>query len=191
MTERPKAGWPAEPTANDKGHFRRFWSLYTHILLVGCVVGMFFWKQESEVVLHEQHQSELQNTQAHGVEFSEELEENFLRMNMQTWVWLVQSEVEAGHMDDLRDHFRNFVKTYNVTSVALVDNLGNFILTTDQKLEGEQYEGPYIEVFANATEIICEYESDRGEYLVAAPVMGENTMLGYLFFLFRRDELTY
>ena len=108
---------------------------------------------------------------------------------MQSLVWAVNEGIKAGDQELIRDYFKGYVKSYNVTSVALVDNSGKFIITTDQKLEGEKYEGPYTHIFAETHEIICEFDSDRGEYLVASPIYGEVGMMGYLFYLFRPDNI--
>lgn len=190
--EEPLKATPIEEPPKPKGHIRRFGFIYTHLILILAVVGIFIWKTTSENSLNELHKKEQETTRSTAKEFVADQHEKYLRMEMQSLVWAVSGAMTEGKTEKVREYFRGLVKSSsNVSTCALVDTKGNFVITTDQKLEGEKYDGPYSEVFVNSTEIICEYESDRGEYLVSAPLLGENGKLGYLFFLYAPDQLSF
>lgn len=169
----------SEVTNNEKGHFAANWPFYAVIIAALLFAGYLGLSK---------NQALKKQTKAFATEKSEYVEQaqNAFQANtkeqmelmMKTFVWSVRGEMIRGNQEQVDQYFTQLVKVDNIEEIALVDNDGTTIISTNKKNEGMKYSGESSEAILKSDQVSTFKVGEMQN--VVAPVLTIDSKLGTL-----------
>jgi hypothetical protein len=165
---------PDKPARPIVGRIR----LYTYMVLILLILGMYLWKlfavqsleesmenQRTEMI---QRQQDALEAQAHAM----------LRMTAQPLAWAVRAEMMRDNLSQVDDYFRDFVKEQGVQSIFLIDKNNQVAVATNRKLEAQPADSIVSQTIRDTKKVVIEpFESGLR---LGIPIMSFNEKIGIL-----------
>jgi hypothetical protein len=163
-------------TINRKISARFF--IYTLLVLVLVILGMYLWKvlavrsldkkmdlQRTEMIQKQQMALDIQAR-------------DMLRLSALPLAWAVRTEMMRENLSQVDDYFRDFVREEGVLSIFLIDKENKVVLATNRKLETQSAGQVVSQTIRDAKDIVIE---NTGSGLrLGVPIMGFKEKMGLL-----------
>ena len=164
------------------------WLIVISLLLIG-IIAVFIWKNiESNRYEDRIEAMELYyNDQIDSIVINEN--KAFLQKIMKPLVWAVRSEMIRENLEQVKDYMRQFVQAeeMQVELVMVVNDQGQIIASTNQKLEGQQYSGEFSSALLGVDDItVKNYEGNK--LIAAAPIVSFSAKIGTLVVIYQPNE---
>jgi hypothetical protein len=152
--------------------------LYTYMLLILIIIGMYVWRMFS--VRNLENRLDAQKTQMiqERQEAVDVQAQAMLRMTAQPLAWAVRAEMMRDNLSQIDDYFRDLVRTEGVNSILLIDRENQVALATNRKFEGQPAESVASPAIRDTKTVLIE-PSESGLRL-GIPIMSFNEKIGIL-----------
>lgn len=170
------------------GFFRRNWFTLTLFLLMLVAINYFaFSKQWALDAQDEAHAETMEVARAQAQAQLDSVALADLQLVTRSMVWAVRSELVRENYEQVGQYFNQFVKSPRVEVVTLIRPDGTVWLSSDKKLEGENFVGPLPIPIGGGERMTVD--AAEGEVQISAPVMSLESKLGTLVVRYRRVDL--
>jgi hypothetical protein len=152
------------PKQDTRGFMRKHPVITVLLFAVLAVVVVYFWKdiqgnRERQAVI-ERATLQLQNQN-----------KEMLTLLCKPMVWTIREELLRQNLEQVNLFTNDMVKEKNLESIHLIEPSGNFLVSTNKKLEGQSASGMF-DATLLATDSILVVSTADGWLIAASPVMG-------------------
>lgn len=174
--EHLKTAGPVNPsqtkTEKSKSFVKRNPVITTVLIGIIAVVAVYFWKDIEG------------NRQRAAIEkmATAQLNENnqtMLKLLAKPLVWSIRAEMLRGNMEQVNIFSSDIVKEQNIQFMYIINPAGEFIVSTDKKLEGKSATDMFDAALLQTDSVIVVNNQD-GLLTLAAPVMGFDKRLAVI-----------
>lgn len=131
---------------------------------------------KSKVELHEKASEKLvQNNEMH------------LKLLAKPMIWALRSEMMQGNLNQVNLYLNDLVKEKNFQSIAVANEKGKIISSTNKKEEDKLFSTISKDVYLTSNETTIENEGDS-ILIMTSPIMGFNNRLGTLYIKYGVDK---
>lgn len=164
--------------------------LITLVVFLVLLSALWIWKSVEIRNLKkaaETRQNELQQQASRELVSTHE---EHLKLLAKPFVWAVRSEMMRDNMSQVNLYMSEMVREKNFELVALVNEKGMIISSTNKKNEGQPFStiGKSSDLYTDNTNLQTEQNSMVS---MTSPVMGFNNRLGTLFIKYRIPDTAY
>jgi hypothetical protein len=187
--ERTPAG-PSSVHIRHKPWYQRSGFLIPAIVaatLLILLLVVYFYKDAQVREVRQQAAQERESMIERTNERIAENHRHFLDVLTMPFSWAIRTALMAGNVDQVDQYLFQFVQRRNFEVVLVADANGNIISSTNQRYIGNQF-GEHFNAIFLAVESTTVDDSEPNRIRVASPVMGLNTRLGTLFYIYLLDE---
>ena len=165
----PIASADTSPKADKRGFIRKHPVITTLLVAILAVVVVYFWKdiqgnRQRKAVI-EQATLQLQNKN-----------KEMLVLLCKPLVWNIRAEMLRENLEQVVLFTNDMVKEKNLESIHLINPSGNFLVSTNKKLEGQSASGMF-DAALLTTDSTMVFSTASGELIAASPVMGYDKKL--------------
>lgn len=151
-------------------------------IVVGLILisAIWIWKTVEISNVKKNAESEKQVLQQRATRQLVQTHEAHLKLLAKPFVWAVRSEMMQGNLSQVNLYMIDMVKEKNIERIALINDKGIIISSTNKKDEGKPFStvGKVSSLGNNTTMLENEQDSVIS---MTSPVMGFNNRLGTLF----------
>lgn len=154
--------------------------LITIVIALILLSAIWIWKTVEINNQKKTAENEKQVLQQHASKQIVQTHEQHLKLLAKPFVWAVRSEMMQGNMSQVNLYINEMVKEKNFQRIAVVNDKGIIISSTNKKDEGKHFStiGNNSDLGINNTKL----ETQRDSVIsMTSPIMGFNTRLGTLF----------
>ena len=165
----PIGSTDTSPKEEKIGFVRKYPVITTVLIALLALVIVYLWKdiqgkREREAVI-EQATLQLQNTN-----------KEMLVLLCKPLVWNIRAELLRENLEQVVLFTNDMVKEKNLEAIHLIKPLGEFMLSTNKKLEGQSAAGIFdVDILESDSTIVKS--TANGELIAASPVMGYDKKL--------------
>jgi hypothetical protein len=152
--------------------------LYTYMLLILIIIGMYVWRMFSVQNLEKRLDAQRTEMIHERQEAVEVQAQSMLRMTAQPLAWAVRAEMMRDNLSQVDDYFRDLVRAEGVTSIFLIDRENQVAIATNRKFEGQPAESVASQDIRNAKGVVIE-PAESGVRM-GIPIMSFNEKIGIL-----------
>lgn len=105
--------------------------------------------------------------------------EEHLLLLSKPFVWAIRAEMLQGNLKQIRSYMGEMVKKTNIHHIALADQTGNIIASTNKKEEGRSFLTIGKRIYLSGTQTSLENTGNK-KLVMSSPVMGPEGRLGTL-----------
>lgn len=143
------------------------------------IKGMQKAFSKSKIELHEKASKKLvQNNEIH------------LKLLAKPMIWALRTEMMQGNLNQVNLYLNDLVKEKNFQSIAVANEEGNIISSTNKKEEEMPFTSISKEKYLTSNETSIENEGDS-ILIMTSPIMGFNNRLGTLYIKYGVDKTTF
>lgn len=154
--------------------------LITIVVALILLSGIWIWKAieinslKKTAVKDRQTLTEQANTQI------VQSHESHLKLLAKPFVWAIRTEMMQGNINQVNLYMNDMVKEKNFQSIAVINDKGIIVSSTDKKNEGKSFStlGKTSDLSSNATNLANLNDSIL---VMTSPIMGFNNRLGTLY----------
>ncbi|MBW6480137.1 MAG: hypothetical protein K0B37_11980 [Bacteroidales bacterium] len=117
----------------------------------------------------------------------EEKNQEMLKLLSRPLVWGIRSEMLRGNMEQVNMFTTDMVRQPNIQYILLIEPNGNTLISTDKRMEGQQFEERFRQEVLKVESTVVFPENDD-LLIMAAPVMGFDRRLATLVLTYRVEE---
>lgn len=154
--------------------------------LILCLV-IYFYKDSQMNDVREQAAQENEIIIQRANQRISENNSHFLELLSMPTSWAIRTALLAGNVDQVDQYLYQFVQRKNFEVVLVTDADGTIISSSNQKYIGNQF-GDHFNASLTALESTNVDESEPNRIQVASPIMGLNSRLGTLFYVYLPEE---
>ncbi len=103
--------------------------------------------------------------------------------------WSVRKELMRSNYDQIDDYFNELIQRKGFGVIMLLDPAGNIKVSTDRKLQGSSFLQRYPQMKLGAL-VQVSYALPQGKSMFLVPVMGLNSRLGTIAFIYSYRTLS-
>ena len=154
--------------------------LVTVFLAILAVLAVYFWKdlegekQKKEII-------EVATLQL------EEKNQEMMMLMARPMVWSIRSEMLRGNLEQVDMFTTDMVRMRNFQFIYLIEPDGNTLISTDKKMEGQQFEERFQQEILKVESTVV-FPEEENLLVMAAPVMGYDRRLATLVVAYRAEN---
>ena len=152
--------------------------LYTYMLLILIIIGMYVWRMFSVQSLEKRLEAQRTEMIQQRQEAVDLQAQSMLRMTAQPLAWAVRAEMMRDNLSQVDDYFRDFVRGEGVQSIFLIDAKNQVAVATNRKLEAQPVDNVVSQEIRNTKTVVIE-PTESG-MRVGIPIMSFNEKIGIL-----------
>lgn len=151
----------------------------TILIALLLIVGLWIWKSIETSNIRKNADTEQESLKQEAKGLIVRAHEHHLRLLAKPFVWAVRSEMMQGNMSQVNLYMNEMVKEKNFQRIALVNDKGVIVSSTNKKDEGKPFStiGNNSDLTNNDTNLQTLQDSVIN---MSSPVMGFNNRLGTL-----------
>lgn len=169
-----------------KSSSKRWLLILIPIILIAAV---FIWKQIQLNNARDEAEAQQQELKAKAGEHVTQMHLAHLQLLAKPFVWALRTEMLQGNMSQVNLYLNEMVKEENFTAIAVANENGTIVASTDKKFEGQPFSEMAHDRFLNSDKTIVEKSQD-GVLLMSSPIMGFNNRLGTLYLQYQTSPFT-
>jgi hypothetical protein len=116
--------------------------------------------------------------------------EEHLRLLAKPFVWAIRAEMIQGNFKQIRLYMNEMVENPNFQHIAVVDNKGTIILSTNKKEEGKHFSTIGRSTYLFRTETSLENVGNK-KLIMSSPILGSRSRLGTLIIQYGVQPVTF
>ena len=155
--------------------------LVTVFIAILAVLVVYFWKD----IEGKRQQNEIIKTATLQLE---EKNQEMLKLLSRPLVWGIRSEMLRGNMEQVNMFTTEMVRQPNFQYILLIEPDGNTLISTDKRMEGQQFEERYRQDVLRVESTVV-FPEDDDLLILAAPVMGFDRKLATLVVAYRAESI--
>ena len=155
--------------------------LVTVFIGIFAVLVVYFWKD----IEGNRQQKEIIKTATLQLE---EKNQEMLKLLSRPLVWGIRSEMLRGNMEQVNMFTTEMVRQPNFQYILLIEPDGNTLISTDKRMEGQQFEERYRQDVLRVESTVV-FPEDDDLLILAAPVMGFDRRLATLVVAYRAENI--
>ena len=155
--------------------------LVTILMGILAVLVVYFWKDFEG----ERQRKEIVKVATLQIE---EKNQEMMMLIAKPLVWSIRSEMLRGNLEQVDMFTTDMVRERNFQYIYLIEPNGNILISTDKKMEGQQFE----EIFEQnilGVESRIVFPEEENILIMAAPVMGYDRRLATLVVAYRTENI--
>lgn len=154
------------------------------LLPIIIIAAVFIWKQIQLNNARNEAEAQQQQLKERAAEHVTQMHLAHLQLLAKPFVWALRTEMLQGNLNQVNLYINDLVKEENFTSIAVTDENGTIVASTDKKFEGQAFSQLAHERFLNSDKTIVEKNKDD-ELVMSSPIMGFNNRLGTLYLQYK------
>ncbi|WP_374163701.1 hypothetical protein [Arcticibacter sp. MXS-1] len=143
------------------------------------LISLWIWKSVEISGIRNASEKEKQNLKEQATSEIAEVHKQHLLLLAKPFVWAVRTELMQGNRNQVNLYLNDMVKEKNFQQIAIADNKGKIIASTNKKDEGQPFSSIASAGSLNNNDTNIETQSDS-TLVMTSPVMGFNSRLGTL-----------
>lgn len=143
------------------------------------LISLWIWKSVETSGIRNASEKEKQNLKEQATSKIAEVHKQHLLLLAKPFVWAVRTELMQGNRNQVNLYLNDMVKEKNFQQIAIADNKGKIIASTNKKDEGQPLSSIASAGSLNSNNTNIETQSDS-TLVMTSPVMGFNSRLGTL-----------
>jgi hypothetical protein len=155
--------------------------LVTVFIGILAVLVVYFWKD----IEGNRQQNEIIKTATIQLE---EKNQEMLKLLSRPLVWGIRSEMLRGNLEQVNMFTADMVRQPNFQYILLIEPNGNIIISTDKRMEGQQFEERYRQEILRVESTVV-FPEDDDLLIMAAPVMGFDSRLATLVVAYQAENI--
>lgn len=184
-----------EPQRNSEGYdskanvptVARKTFLITILIALIVLIGLWIWKSMETSAVRKNAETNQQALRTEASGLIVKTHEEHLKLLAKPFVWAVRTEMLQGNMRQVNVYMNEMVKEKNFQRIALVNDKGIIVASTNKKDEGKPFST--IEGSSDLTSNQTNIQTQQDNVIsLTSPVMGLNNRLGTLYFKYSVPE---
>lgn len=153
------------------------------LLLIAII---WIWKSAQINNAEEEAQKRHQQVEQDAKDYVMQTHKEHLELLAKPFVWALRADMMAGNLNQINLYVTDLVKENNFELVAIANNEGTIVSSTNKKDEGQSFTtiGNENALNNNSTEVI---RMNDNILQLTSPIMGFNSRLGTLFIRYKMD----
>ncbi len=146
--------------------------VFTVLIAIIVIVGVYFWKEQEGI-------TELERVEKMATTQLMQNNQDMLKIMAKPLIWSIRAEMLRGNMEQVNIFTTDLVREKNFQFIYVVEPGGDFIVSTDKKLEGQSAIGMFDARLVQTDSVLIDV-GDNNVLTLAAPVMGYDKKLAIL-----------
>lgn len=118
----------------------------------------------------------------------EEKNQEMMMLIARPMVWSIRSEMLRGNLEQVEMFTTDLVRMRNFQFIYLIEPDGNTLISTDKKMEGQQFEERFQQEILKVESTVV-FPEEENLLVMAAPVMGYDRRLATLVVAYRAENI--
>jgi len=156
----------------------------TIIIIIGValilLIAVWIWKTVEISKIRKTAESDRQELKEQATRQLVQSNEEHLKLLAKPIIWAVRAEMMQGNISQVNLYLNDLVKEKNFQQIAIANNKGIIISSTDKKDEGQEFSKIGKESYLSSNNTSLENERDS-ILVMTSPIMGFNNRLGTLY----------
>lgn len=154
--------------------------LVTILIGILAVLAVYFWKDLEA----EKQKKEIIKVATMQIE---EKNQEMMMLIARPLVWSIRSEMMRGNLEQVDMFTNDMVRERNFQYIYLIEPNGNILISTDKKMESQQFEETFQQNVLGVESTIV-FPEEENLLIMAAPVMGYDRRLATLVVAYLAEE---
>ena len=155
--------------------------LVTILIGILAVLVVFFWKDFEG----ERQRKEIIKVATLQIE---EKNQEMMMLIARPMVWSIRSEMLRGNLEQVDMFTTDMVRMRNFQFIYLIEPDGNTLISTDKRIEGQQFEEKFQQDVLKVESTVV-FPEEENLLVMAAPVMGYDRRLATLVVAYRAENI--